>query len=468
MSTRFRPSHVRLLIAVLWATACFCFFQWCYPYHFFYKEQNQLFLWSMDYVSTYLWQPGWLAALAGDFLTQFYYYLFAGAAILTATLLVMLWLLYTLMRQVRAPGWWALTVALVLTTLEADFHLRYDYPLSATIGNIGLLTLATLALRTARRRRWWVHAAAWVVALPLAYWLFLPPTTGRLTMPNWYLERQFAVDNEYYFGQWDRVVTMVESDPQPTPEMLFYYNLVMAQRGQLPDVLLRHVPNTLGTFYRIGPDTPMLTIKNMNELYWALGDMTFTERAAMMACVFSPNNRNNRMVRRLAECALVSGDSLAARKFLGQLRQTFVWHDWARRAPHSAYYKEKARLNNQQDTVAVSDNAHFIMMQLLDSNPHNEVALDYILCSTLLLKDIENFKRDYDRYCSREPRIRKLYQEALCIWLAAKQAPEAQWQQYIKDPTVLQRFVQYNRQRGSTAFSDTYWYYFDKQKAPEV
>jgi hypothetical protein len=107
-------------------------------------------------------------------------------------------------------------------------------------------------------------------------------------------------------------------------------------------------------------------------------------------------------------------------------------------------------------------------MQLLDSNPKNEVALDYILCSTLLLKDVKSFKRDYDRYCSESPRIRRLYQEALSIWLAASEASEEDWQRYIKDPNVLQRFMRYNQQRGSVRFKNTYWYYYDKGKAPKI
>ena len=108
------------------------------------------------------------------------------------------------------------------------------------------------------------------------------------------------------------------------------------------------------------------------------------------------------------------------------------------------------------------------MMELLDSNPDNTVALDYILCSDLLLKDIGNFKRDYDRYCSTRPRLKKLYQEALCIWLAGTAAPEDQWQQIIKMPEVAQRFAQYNSQRGNPQFKDTYWYYFDTAKPPKV
>ena len=61
----------------LWAIACWCFFQFWYPYHFFFQEQNQLFLWSWDYISTYIHNGG-LSLLVGDFLTQFYYYLYVG------------------------------------------------------------------------------------------------------------------------------------------------------------------------------------------------------------------------------------------------------------------------------------------------------------------------------------------------------------------------------------------------------
>ena len=77
----------------LWAIAFFVFFQFWYPYHFFFQEQNQLFLWSWDYISTYNHNGG-LALLLGDFLTQFYYYLYVGAIILTICLLLVGTLLY--------------------------------------------------------------------------------------------------------------------------------------------------------------------------------------------------------------------------------------------------------------------------------------------------------------------------------------------------------------------------------------
>ena len=254
--------------------------------------------------------------------------------------------------------------------------------------------------------------------------------------------------------------------------MLFFYNLTQAQRGELPDHLLKFTPNYLGTFEKIGPDTPMLTIRNMNELYWALGDMTFTERAAMMTNVFSADNRNVRMMRRLAECNIVSGDTLAAEKYLRILDKTWAYSKWADniRQHGREIYQKKMQMVNHRDTITISDNAHFLMMQLLDTNPDNTIALDYILCSDLLLKDITNFKRDYDRYCieTGKPRLKPLYQEALCIWLAGTNAPQEDWEKYIQRLDVLQRFQQYNEQRGNPAFKDSYWYYFDKMKAPEI
>lgn len=515
-------------VIALWAIGCFAFFQLCLPYHFFFKEQNQLFLLSADYVATYLERPAWMACLVGDFLTQFYYYLYAGAALLT---LVLLTLGDAVRRSLQRAGMnrhVAFWFAMLTMAFEAVAHFSVHYQLSSTIALIGGVVVY-FVVSFVLRRSWWLSLLALVVATAACYWLFglglwalfclllidaichwrqrsghvaltgwlIPllaigvialvsrshlnmkaadaltyPGMAKLGMPNWLLEKDFAVDNEYHFGNYDRVVSMVEKSDVRTQEMLFFYNLVMAQRGQLPDALMRFRPNQLGTFYRIGPQTPLITIRNMNELYWVVGDMTFTERAAMMTNVFSKHNRNVRMMQRLAECNVVSGDSAAAEKYLRLLDQTLVYRRWAQRvrANGDNIYKEKRKFCNHHDTITVTDNMHFMLMQLLDHDAQNGVALDYLLCSDLLLKDIESFKRDYDRYCTGEharPAAR-LYQEALCIWLAGTHADEEQWQRYISSQEVVRRFAEYNERRGSTAFEGTYWYYFDKAKPPKV
>ena len=456
------------IVMALWAIAFFVFFQFWYPYHFFFQEQNQLFLWSWDYISTYNHNGG-LALLLGDFLTQFYYYLYVGAIILTICLLLVGTLLYKALRNFKVGRMVALILALTVMTFMAVCHFSISYRLSSTIAMIGWCLLLWLV---SMMNGWKMRLMLLALGILPTWLLFGLPEIKKLQGPDLILEKDFAVDCEYYFGNHDKVIRMVEGSEKWTDQMLFFYNLAQAQRGELPDHLLKFTQNYLGTFEKIGPETPMLTIRNMNELYWALGDMTFTERAAMMTNVFSHNNRNVRMMRRLAECNIVSGDSLAAEKYLRILDKTLVYGKWAEnmRQHGKQIYREKIQMVNQRDTITISDNAHFLMMQLLDANPNNTIALDYILCSNLLLKDITNFKRDYDRYCidTGKPRLKPLYQEALCIWLAGTNAPQEEWEKYIKKADVFQRFQQYNEQRGSTQFKGSYWYYFDKIKAPEI
>ena len=455
----------------LFIIACWCFFQFCYPYHFFYQEQNQIFLWSWDYISTYFDKPGYLSRLIGDFLTQFYYYLYAGATILTLCIALMGILLYCALKNYRVSKTIALILSLIVMIFVAVCHLSTSYLLSSTISIIGwILLLGLVSLIRGPKTRLMILALA---MLP-TWLLFGLPQTIRIQAPDFILEKNFAVENEYHFGNYDKVIRLVKESDGWNNQMLFFYNLVQAQRGELPDHLMDFTPNYLGTFEQIGPKTPMMTIRNMNELYWALGDMTFTERAAMMTNVFSPVNRNIRMIQRLSECNFVSGDSLAAGKYLRILENTFVYRKWAQNLRKHGndipLYRMKKLMVNRRDTITISDNSHFLMMQLLDANPDNTIALDYILCSTLLLKDMDNFKRDYDRYCmdTGKPRLKTLYQEALCIWLAGTGAPQEEWQRYVCRQDVIQRFVEYNNQRGNPRFKGTYWYYYDKIKAPEI
>ncbi len=520
-----RPAE--LLAILLWGIACWLFFQFYYPYHFFYQEQNQLFLLTGEYLQTYFRQPAWLACMIGDFLTQFYYYLYAGAAILTLTLLTVGDLARRALQRAGVHRLLAFAVAIILMTIEAVFCFKTEYRLSSIVaigGGLASYLLCSYLFRYGR----WVVAIVLVVASFLVYWMFgyglwvfqalviidsllhkrskshlwniaflgapvalaiiiltsglhgynlnadratTYPGLGKWALPDFILEKDLAADNEYYFGNHHKVEQMVENDEHPTDEMLYFYNLVQAQKGELPDKLLKFSPNQLGTFYAIGPETSRLTIINMNELYWALGDMTLTERAAMMTNVFSPFNRNVRMIKRLAECNIVSGDTLAANKYLRLLSKTLVYRGWARRmmdkdAQSYQYIQQKQAFTNKADTIRLSDNLHMVMMELLDSNPDNTVALDYILCSTLLLKDISNFKRDYDRYCHDigRDRLKPIYQQALTIYLAGTNAPQEEWQEYIRDPQTLTLFAEYNQQRGNPKYKDTYWYYFDTAK----
>ncbi|MCF0189817.1 MAG: hypothetical protein HUJ96_01010 [Marinilabiliaceae bacterium] len=286
-------------------------------------------------------------------------------------------------------------------------------------------------------------------------------------------EKTLSVEMEYYFGNYHNVLQNVHNVGIQNVVISFYYYLASAHLGLLPDNLLKISPKELGTLQTIGEDTALAIINMMNDLYYSVGDMTYAERAAMMSCVFSPNNINMKMLKRLAEVNLVSGDTLAAMKYIRYLSKSSIYREWAVEHTPGHTMSERVRMDieskrrylNNSDTLRLGDNCRVILTELLKSNPRNEIALDYLLCTDLLLKDIELFKRDYDKYYLERglERQKELYQQALVIYLAGTDATEEQWSKYITMPYVKKRFAEYNKCRGSQDFKETYWYYFDKE-----
>lgn len=77
---------MNLLLSILLGAGVFIFFGVYYPYHLHYQEQFQMFLFTSGYFVERASHPGGVADYLGNFLTQFYYYSWAGAAVLAGVL----------------------------------------------------------------------------------------------------------------------------------------------------------------------------------------------------------------------------------------------------------------------------------------------------------------------------------------------------------------------------------------------
>ena len=399
-------------IAVFATAMCiWTFFQFAYEYSFYYKEQNQLFLMSADYLATYFDHAAWAANMAGDFITQFYYYTYAGAAILTAVITFTGLMLTCLLRKVGLRRLLAFTVGIAMMLLVAALNFDVEYRMGQLLSLTGmLLTLIILATPNWKclLRHPWPTAAGAAIALaclPLGIWMFWQTDLGKLRKPDMAVEKYLEIESLYYFGRHDEMLAQVAEMKNPTPEAAFYYYLVMAQRHQLPEVINNVKPVNLGTLYEIGPKSTPLEIKMVGELYYALGDMTLAEREALLACVFAPDNRNVRMVKRLAEANLVAGDYPAAMKYLRILDNTLAYSRWskANRPTHdgklrSMSLRSKREYAIKNDTLRTSANCRDVLTTLLAANPHNRVALDYLLCTDYIVGAKEMFMEDMKKY----------------------------------------------------------------------
>lgn len=486
--------------------------------HYLWQEQNQIFLNSPDWLATYFDHPAWLACLAGDWLTQFYIYPAAGHVIFTLAIVLCAIPFYFASHRFLPKS-----ASRILTALFALLLIFCGFPTSTplsfflciagglalglvnlsiprkdkTPGNLSpiliflaywtfgfgaLLTALIILLKSIKGKRWVsaiaavVFAAAFPTLMSKAYALpyskaILYPGLARPSMRETKFEKRLAIADAFYFRDYEKAKSLALRDDDPDDFTAFYYYLSSAVKDSLPDNLLKYPVKSLGTLTTIGEKTPLPVINMMNDLYFELGDMTYAERAAMMRNVFSPRNRNVRMMQRLAEINLVSGDTLAALKYLRILDKTFAYKDWAKdhtpgqMSPEvqDEILRRRAR-SNSKDNIRLGDNCRHIILELLESNPNNTVTLDYLLCTDLLLKDMDTFKMDYDTYCMEKgkPRYKDLYQQALMIYLAGTDAPQEDWDRYIVPSPNIQRFQQYSSRRGSPAFADTYWYYFDK------
>mgnify|MGYP007029262176 CR=1 FL=1 len=384
---------------------------------------------SWDHVTTYLDKPGWLACLAGDFLTQFYYFRYAGPIILTLCILLTGYNIRCAVGMADIKGRWvAHSVAFIVMILLICFSFHYDYRLSSILAVAGgasvfrvstsLLISTRMFIKKIERRNEqglflngsgianWVSVISIFVSVFVCHWFFgygvwvygaltfascianimmagtyyrlaaliIPffllmltkrlyycdfqtiytyPGIGKLAKPQLDQERTLAVDCKYYFGNYNQVINMVEKDKNPNQYMKFYHDLIMAQFRSQPASLKKYPNKDIGTFETLEANPSLLTIHALNELYWVLDDMTFCERAAMLGNIYSPNCRNIRMVKRLAEINLVRGNYAATRKYLRILQKTFVWKRWADRVFASldkhATDEEKALLQQYLD-----------------------------------------------------------------------------------------------------------------------
>lgn len=406
-----KSRKIILYIAVLLtAIGIWSFFQFAYEYSFYYKEQNQLFLMSADYLSTYFEHKAWAANMAGDFLTQLYYYTYAGAAILTLIITITGLMAICLMRKIGLKRPLAFVVGIAMMIFAAALNFNVEYRTGQLLSITGLL-LTMIILVTPKWRRLQLHswstagAIASLAFLPVGLWMFWQPDLGKLQKPDMDVERYLEIENLYYFGRHDEMLAKVGEMQNPTKEAAFYYYLVMAQRRQLPEVVNKVKPVNLGTLYQIGPSSTPIEIKMVGELYYVLGDMTLAEREALLACVFAPSNRNVRMVKRLAEANLVAGDYPAAMKYLRILDNTIAYRRWAKaNRPteegklRSVSLNDKRQYAIKNDTLRTSANCRDVLTTLLAANPHNRVALDYLLCTDYIVGARDMFMEDMKKY----------------------------------------------------------------------
>ena len=164
----------RILTSSLLGAAVFAFWMWLFPQDLSYQEQNQLFLFTWDYLGQRLALPGGPADWLSEFLVQFFYYRLAGALILALLAVLLQRVVWRAARKTDPTdqrSLYALSFipSLLLLVYQGDVEVLLSFPVA--------LILATALCPLMARARWhnlWIIPLGWwlvgpVIAVPVLY-----------------------------------------------------------------------------------------------------------------------------------------------------------------------------------------------------------------------------------------------------------------------------------------------------------
>lgn len=267
--------------------------------------------------------------------------------------------------------------------------------------------------------------------------------------------------------------TLSASDPSGEVEA-YWYNLRNALKGCLADSLMHHYqPFERGLFIPLDERTPPAGIRSSGEVWFRLGEMTLAEHSEMLSLAFFHNQPREDILKRLAEINLVTGQYEVAAKYVDILSGSPEYRIWAiRHTPGRLGKATEKWLESKRKDMPANDFVHGayeirpVLLSLLEANPGNSLAREYLLCYDLLVKDLNAFLKDFDP----EQSSSRLYQEAMTIIFASRGgASEEELAHFRVEDGTLRDFEDYNRtyQTGGKrmaavqeSFGTTYWFYY--------
>lgn len=501
---------ISVAVCALISLAAAVFFLTAYPFHFFHREHYTLFLTSVDFVSQMFSQGvyhprQWLPTIAGEWLTQFFYYVGGGPIVVGVALMLLGLAVARLIRRLGAG--WALStsVAAVVMIWEAGRQCEGAYPLSSSLSLLAGAALASLypVRGTAARRyaaaavicamgltsigyggavaigyvlvaeaigRRWPMAAASLVALA-----FVPYEGFRggcwVGMPNMTSEAIVRTDVKTFWGK-----SLTADDFPEAVRNVQISNCLhtLSQIRAQGDATLDKVDwDCTQLFIPVNSEGNHMAFTAAGEVWYALGDMTMAEHATILGMIFSPAHCSSRHVKRLAEIAMARGDKPAAAKYLRILSHTLPHSTWAAARMSGEVPSRTAELRNlmpRTDTLRASADYRTSLRNLLETNPANALARTYLLALDMQQKHMADFAEDYLRYGRGV--MTRAYAEALMVVLATSPADvRTRFDGILIPSDVWRDFERFNRlmERGDVGamrreFAGSYWLYCQKNK----
>ena len=377
-------------------------------------------------------------------------------------------------------GWLAYRLAWVPTLAAAwtpALYYNIDAPLPAwhwtAWACLPLSVLFCEVLKRLKVKRW----VPLVAGLALLGGTFIP--AGSIAKKSELRQSSLDYEFEYYTCRedWDGLIEACMHAPW-LPRTANYLNMAFAWKGELSERLF--------TFDQRGPsalvqNTPDRGIDvAMSHLLFTMGNIAAAQDVAFNL-FYSLNGMCPAMVKINAQIELMRGTYAVADKYLSILEKAPHYRSWAR--SHRRFLYDDAAVeadpllgNGRRNLAAENGFSMFSdpvgeLFPILDVNPGDTRAREYVLCYLLLMKDLNSVKHFIEDYYQGEKVLPRVAQEAMVFYSEYSRNVEGiepfgiDWcyDHGVIHDTVL-RFIAYQQaavagKASLQKFRGTYWYY---------
>ncbi len=291
--------------------------------------------------------------------------------------------------------------------------------------------------------------------------------------------------------EWNKVLDEAAAQKdEPTRAIVMMRNLALSRLGKQGDLMF---------FYKNGSkayDAPfgmrlMLVVGPM--IYYQYGMLNYSNRLSMeMGVEFGFRAEDYKL---LVNCAILDHDQPLARKYIGILKQTMFFSDWAQQAEQLVGHPELIAQDAEREPIThmlhyndvlggdQGNIESFLMRQLARSTYTDDpIFQEQTLLATLWTKDVKRFWQHFSDYVRLHPQgpMPRYYQEAAYLYIEMEESPNVgnlPFSPGIKEgferfATTMSdydgRDVSVAREELFPFFGDTYYYdYYTMSNLPE-
>lgn len=261
--------------------------------------------------------------------------------------------------------------------------------------------------------------------------------------------------------KWEQILNSCKRQKPTDLLCLNYQNLALAELGILADSLLLYTQQGSKGLFVDWNMTPFVSM-TLQKICYSYGDIASARKYAFECNVCARFAGYPQTLKMLAACNWEMGECAVVDKYLSYLHKTWVYRDW------------------EVDTLClrpgVSQADNFVYRQNIDQlafdNIHDKKLADFVLCSYLLDKNLNEFLKAFHYFYQKEENVPVIYQEAILI--GARSNPQIL--DYFPVPDVLkERFLAYRsfcktnrpdifmtgKNEAVDYYRKSYWYYYD-------